>query len=518
MADIHTQTAARSHEPEKSREGQRPREAALEPMNELGGEAAVFESLLATPAMGLPVERHAATLNDARFSHPANAPHKAHMVSQLQRQYGNGYVQRVLDTISVQPTYTFGSDAGPQAPESIVQPQTQDEGAHELYAGPLSDTAESAPGDVGTHMPAPSSDHPIITQQHDRPVIARLPDAPGATTEEEELEELMEQAAPGELDLEELLESYGEETPLGEAEFRAGTPSEEWPELETAQRTEIRGLISSGQRQGAVDRLWDLLSLPQRGTVNPTPQVTTELGIVDGVPVSRGGALTSGLCIPYVVATTACAGCPESEHWQRHNNDELRAIIQIHNRVFERSPAEAVGQLISTVMHEYTHVQQMLDEGLHEGIAFATYPPGSRAAVGEREFLTFAGSIPPAERRRMGALQEVDAVCSEIENLERTGLTGLGLHGVVNYLWDNYRQYNSSLGGNPPDRAVEDRTYQSLRRGRQRFVAYLAQSTHPPAHRQYLLARCPENYDPSLMSGRVLTGAAAGEHTETESE
>ena len=118
MTDRHTKTDARSHEPEKAREGQRPREAALEPMNELGGEAAVFESLLATPAMGLPVERHAATLNDARFSHPANAPHKARMVSQLQRQYGNGYVQRVLETVMVQASPQADSYDGCQQREA----------------------------------------------------------------------------------------------------------------------------------------------------------------------------------------------------------------------------------------------------------------------------------------------------------------------------------------------------------------------------------------------------------------
>lgn len=476
-------------------------------MNELGGDAAVFESLLATPAMGLPVERHAATLNDARFSHRANAGQKARMVSQLQRHYGNGHVQRVLDSVTA------------QAPDSIVQRQTEDDGARALHTEPLSETAEGVPGNMGTRISTPASGRPVVTQQAMSPVIARSPGEPGTTTtEEEEMEELMEGAAPGELDLEELAAAYSEGTPLEEAESRAGTPSEEWPELEPGQRTAIRGLISSGQRQGAVDRLWDLLALPQRSRVSPTPQVTTELGIVDGVPVSRGGALTSGLCIPYVVATTACAGCPESEHWQRHNNDELRAVIQIHNRVFERSPAEAVGQLLSTVMHEYTHVRQMLDEGIHEGISFATYPPGSRAAVGEREFVASAASVSPAERRRMEALQEVDAVCSELENLDRTGLTGLGLQGVINYLWDNYRQYVSSLGGDPADPAVEERTYQSLRRGRQRFVAYLPHSPYPPRHRQYLLERCPEDYDPSLMSGRELTGPAAGEHTEAESE
>jgi hypothetical protein len=260
--------------------------------------------------------------------------------------------------------------------------------------------------------------------------------------------------------------------------------------------------------------------LPEKGRVSATPSLTNTLGVVGGERVFSGSALGSGLCIPYVVATSTCAGCPEPEHWQRHNNDELRAIIQVHNRVFQRSPEEAVGQLMSTLMHEYTHVEQMVDEGLHEGIAFAAYPPGSRAAVGEREYMAFNPDVvTPAERRRMEGLQEIDAVCSEIENAERTGLTGLGRQGIVGYLWSNYRTYCSNLEGSPRDPDVEDRAYRCIVRGRQLFAAFLAQTTMYTAdQKQFLLERCPEGYDRSLMSDRPLTEAAEGEQPETESE
>ena len=42
---------------------------------------------------------HAALLGDARLSHPANIGQKAHIVSQLQQNYGNAYVQRVVGHI-----------------------------------------------------------------------------------------------------------------------------------------------------------------------------------------------------------------------------------------------------------------------------------------------------------------------------------------------------------------------------------------------------------------------------------
>jgi len=449
----------------------------IEYANELAGESAIFEGLLQDPAMELPVERRAAILGDPRFSHPANGTRKALSMIQMQRDYGNAYVQRMLQR----------TEAG-----------TQD-----------------SPNGRQTDTSLPSQAVPS-RQPTSATIIARSADV--AT--DEELEELMEEAAPGEMNLEEIIEATGETTTVEEAEFGAGTPSEEWPELTPTQRTDIRDLISAGRRQQAVDLMWGWLTLPEKARVIPPPQVTGELGVVDGASVATSGALESGVCIPYVLATSACAGCPESEHWQRHNRDELRAVIQVHHRVFARSAAEAVGQLLSTLMHEYTHVEQMVDEGLHEGVALSAHPPGSRAAVGEKEYLTFAAEVvPPAERRVLEGLQEIDTTCSEIENAERTGLTGLGLQGTVNYLWTNYRRYYSNVEENQPDIDVEGRAYRNLVRGRQLFTAYLAQTTvYNADQRQFLLDRCPENYDASLMSGRSLTEAAEGETPETEAE
>jgi hypothetical protein len=476
MAEGERRTRTQVLDVGKADEKKRHAGVETEYANEMAGESAILEGLLQDPAMELPVERHAAILGDARFSHPANGSRKALSMIQMQRDYGNAYVQRML--------------------------QRTEAGAQDSPNGRQTDTS-------------PPSQAVTSRQPTSATIIARSADV--AT--DEELEELMEEAAPGEVNFEEIIEAAGETTVVEEAEFGAGTPSEEWPELQPVQRTQIRDLIRAGQRQEATDRMWGWLTLPEKARVVPPPQVTNQLGVVDGDPVATSGALESGVCIPYVLATSACAGCSESEHWQRHNRGELRAVIQVHHRVFARDAEEAVGQLLSTLMHEYTHVEQMVDEGLHEGVALSAYPQGSRAAVGEKEYLTFAAEVvPPAERRVLEGLQEIDTTCSEIENAERTGLTGLGLQGVVNYLWTNYRRYCSNVEGGTPDVDVEDRAYRNLVRGRQLFTAYLDQSSDYSTHRQFLLDRCPEDYDASLMSGRSLTETAEGETPETEPE
>ncbi|MFW6126443.1 MAG: hypothetical protein ACOC58_04990, partial [Chloroflexota bacterium] len=114
--------ATRQHEhSERAEEVKRPSQAPVELTGGLTGDSAVFDSLLAAPAMNLPVERQAATLNDARFNHPANASQKARMVGHLQRHYGNGHVQRVLDSMAIQPAPGVDSQAGAHAPHSLTQ-------------------------------------------------------------------------------------------------------------------------------------------------------------------------------------------------------------------------------------------------------------------------------------------------------------------------------------------------------------------------------------------------------------
>ena len=52
------------------------------------------------------LESHASLLSDARLSHPANAGERAQILSELQRSYGNAYVQRLLRSHALQAKLT----------------------------------------------------------------------------------------------------------------------------------------------------------------------------------------------------------------------------------------------------------------------------------------------------------------------------------------------------------------------------------------------------------------------------
>ena len=52
------------------------------------------------------LESHASLLSDARLSHPANAGERAQLLNELQRSYGNAYVQRLLRSHALQAKLT----------------------------------------------------------------------------------------------------------------------------------------------------------------------------------------------------------------------------------------------------------------------------------------------------------------------------------------------------------------------------------------------------------------------------
>ena len=87
-----------------------------------------------------PLEGQAAILSDGRFSHPANAGQKAQVASHLQRSHGNAYVQRLLDSKTVQAKLTVNppddqyereadrvAEAVSRAPDTGVQRQEEEE-------------------------------------------------------------------------------------------------------------------------------------------------------------------------------------------------------------------------------------------------------------------------------------------------------------------------------------------------------------------------------------------------------
>jgi hypothetical protein len=122
-------------------------------------------------------------------------------------------------------------------------------------------------------------------------------------------------------------------------------------------------------------------------------------------------------------------------------------------------------------MHEYTHVEQQLGRGIHEGITFK--------AVRDREFLV-EGRVPGTgpQVALLGALDEIEAVCSEIENAQRTRLAQtFDVNHMLNYLWQNYERYHDAVCSRPGQRqaltAIARRVHRSILAGRTMLRQYL---------------------------------------------
>lgn len=101
-----TKAPTKGQDAEKTQEQKKRPEPAPEHTGALAAESISLAGLLGDSAMDLPVERHTALLGDPRFSHPANAVQRARMVSELQRKYGNVYVQRVMESVNAQAKLT----------------------------------------------------------------------------------------------------------------------------------------------------------------------------------------------------------------------------------------------------------------------------------------------------------------------------------------------------------------------------------------------------------------------------
>lgn len=98
MAETQTKSI-KGQDAEKAQEKKRRLELAPLPMKALADESVPFPGLLGDLAINPPVERHGAFLGEPRFSHSANNTQKARMVTELQQNYGNAYIQRVVGLI-----------------------------------------------------------------------------------------------------------------------------------------------------------------------------------------------------------------------------------------------------------------------------------------------------------------------------------------------------------------------------------------------------------------------------------
>ena len=240
-----------------------------------------------------------------------------------------------------------------------------------------------------------------------------------------------------------------------DAERRAGTirPAAWWPRLSAGDAGTVRGHIHHDRRQQAVDTLAGALGLSSQ---NVTRQVSTTIS-------------DDGSADPYVLAGPRCSeyrsGTRAAQHWQLHRTDPIHIIVSINERVFQlRSERERLIKLYTTLMHEYTHVEQIRAEGIHARTRF-------RAPQGNREFLSFASE---AERDVVGPLQEIDAVSAEIENAQITALeTSSQIQFAANYLWEQYRSYRSNLGRvgrSGVDTTVASRVYRNIHQARDMFM------------------------------------------------
>ncbi len=90
------------------------------------------------------LESHASLLSDARLSHPANAGERAQILSELQRSYGNAYVQRLLRSRALQAKLTVNppddiyekeadqvAEIVTKSPGAAIQRQEEAEGEEE---------------------------------------------------------------------------------------------------------------------------------------------------------------------------------------------------------------------------------------------------------------------------------------------------------------------------------------------------------------------------------------------------
>lgn len=429
---------------------------------------------------------------DARLALPANAAPRTAWLAGLQRHVGNAGAQRAL---------AAAEDAGRPARRAVAQRRVEvspaaGESTDILLLTPLADGVS-----VSFRMQAvldngELSDEPPTTG----PILGRLPpgalacNGPGTVPEGGPTST----ATPTAVVV----------TPTQAATTRAGTASAAWPEPTAEQRSAILEHIRGGNGPAALTALWSALSpgLPLAGRI--TLERTDQPGVVEGRRIGRGAGATA-MALAYVPQQPGCAGAPPDTHWQRHTADDLRALIQMNLGAIRGTPEQCLAQLYSTLMHEYTHVEQGIALGLYQGITFLQ--------VGAREFLS-EEEVPVQQRELAAALDEIDAYSAEIEQAGRTGLSETpNIRITVSELWGAYRSY-FSRSGQQPDAAVAARVYRNIERGRELYRRYLRSSQAtplPPRLLQFALTLydCPRDYDPSILTrfaGPVATGVSEG--------
>ena len=258
------------------------------------------------------------------------------------------------------------------------------------------------------------------------------------------------------------------------AEARARGTRHTWLPLPAGLRTRLEGMVADpSQRPAVLQEMWSAIrgGLTHRNRV--TVELTQSLGVVNGQRVARVG-MGQGVTLAYVNATPGCAAVRDDAHLSAHRAlhqtgaaAQIRAIIQVNPNIFHTAASEAVSNLYSLLMHEYLHVEQSIARGVHQGVRFVV--------AGSREFLS-EEELPTAERQAVEGLDEIEALCAEIENATSTGLdVSFSMRNTIDYLWSAYENYHDALSDprTQIDRQIARRVYQDLWDGTQALLAYL---------------------------------------------
>jgi hypothetical protein len=293
------------------------------------------------------------------------------------------------------------------------------------------------------------------------------------------------------------------------AEAEAGTPrAGAWAGLSESDRQFLQTALQRGDRSAAIRRMMAVLR----------PRYLERVRLqVREIPMD-------GDAEPFVPVKDGCDQRSETNHWQHHTPDEIRVMVRINPRVFtEYTLPERVIRLHTTLAHELTHVEQFINGGIDASTRFRR--------EGDLEFLSMA-TIGEAEL--VGALQEIDAVGAEIENMATTHLTETELiRHAVNYLWENYTTYRRSVAGRV-DSAIANRVYLNVQRGRQALYAFIdsepgyravqrtvRQSAGTLTARRVIenwLYMCPRDYSEGQIRGFVTDALAIAMASQTRSQ
>jgi len=153
MADRESKIASGTHDADEVRRKKKSAELAPEKLKAQEGatEANHPSSVMAEPSL----DGHATLFGNARFSHPANTAQKSHMVTQLQQDYGNAYVQRVVSRSRPDRGEELGKE---ELPGSIASRIANEKGSGKLLEPDTRSRVEAAFdydfSEVRTHIDA----------------------------------------------------------------------------------------------------------------------------------------------------------------------------------------------------------------------------------------------------------------------------------------------------------------------------------------------------------------------------